>query len=146
MFLFTSATLKLPSFLVVSDFLHDMTKWFIIVFLYQCMKWYLYGNQSFLSKIFHSAFCYINHINFTFCNITCRATPELIFTNFFIDMYPKWIFVFLFNTSVSCDTFSSDILIRFDLIDLYSVVDSSNPINLLDLESSRKQFFRNMVL
>ena len=45
-------------------------------------------------------------------------------------MYPKWIFISLFKDFVTCDTFSSDILICFGLIDLHSVVDLSNPISL----------------
>ena len=55
--------------------------------------------------------------------------------------------------SVTCGTFSFDILICFGLIDLYSVVDSSSPVSfwsfLIDVavsDLSRKQFFRNMIL
>ena len=74
-----------------------------------------------------------------------------IYYFFFINMYPQWIFVFLFN-SVTCDTFSSDILIYFGVIDLYSVVDWSSSVSfwssLIDVAASdlsRMQLLRNMI-
>ena len=91
-----------------------------------------------------------------------RAPPEVMFTNFF---YRHILNGFSYSCSiifVTCDTISSDILIGFGPRDKdtalqhhrgYSVVDSSNPVNLwsslIDVgasDLSRKQFLRNMIL
>ena len=85
-----------------------------------------------------------------------KAAPELIFANFsLLKCIPNGFPYSCSMTSVTSDTFSSDILIFFGLTGLYSVVDSSNPVSLWsswiddaapDLVLKSQQFLRNVVL
>ena len=79
------------------------------------------GNQSFLSKIFRSTLSCMNHlIRLSVLSvISSRAAPELIFTNFFIDIYRKWISVFFFNDFCYLRFFF------FRYIDLFGLIDDS---------------------
>ena len=83
-----------------------------------------------------------------------RAAPELILNNFSLSTcIPNGFSYSCYKIFVTCNTFSSDILICFGLIDLYSVINSSSTVSLWsslkDVEASdlsRKKFLRDMIL
>ena len=154
MFAFTSSTLTFPSFSVNGIFREAQRNDLLLAFLIGAWNHISLEISCFCPKTFILLFLTSTILSIFSAISSSRVTTEPILTNFSL---LTWI---LNGFSYSCwmvsatyNTFSSDILICFGHIVLYSVVDSSKPVSLWSScigvtasDLSRKQFSTNMVL
>ena len=154
MFLFTSSTLALSSFLVIQTFRMAWRNDLKLLFFIGAWNDIFLQINLFCRKFLILFFPTPTTLSILYAISPSRVTPELIFTNFsLLTWIPNGFSYSCSMTSVTCNSFSSDVLICFGHIGLYSVAESSIPVSLwsswIDVAVSglsRKQFLRNMVL